>query len=192
MALIENYIVAATNYAIASTSLEIKEGMFVALIAAGVRRATTGDDAKILGVAGDTKSTSASGMPGVGKAYIGADSSGAAVSINMQNRASDYFDETKSSGKLTVYHSGGEFATDQWTAVTAGQIGAYLKVVCDGSALNTGKLTYDGATKGNNTVAMLVGAPGAYPSGVPGTDINGDMALGGDNNNQYLVFKLLV
>jgi len=186
MALIENYIVAATNYAIASTSLEIKEGMFVALIAAGVRRATTGDDAKILGVAGDTKSTSASAMPGVGTAYT----TGGAT-IGMQNRASDYFDETKSSGKLTVYHSGGEFATDQWTAVTAGQIGAYLKVVCDGSA-NTGKLTYDGATKGNNTVAMLVGAPGAYPSGVPGTDINGDMALGGDNNNQYLVFKLLV
>jgi len=41
-------------------------------------------------------------------------------------------------------------------------------------------------------VAQLTGAKGAYPSGVPGVDINGDMALKGDNNNQYIVIKLLV
>jgi hypothetical protein len=38
------------------------------------------------------------------------------ISAGWQNRVSDMFDETKASGKMTVYHSGGEFATDQFAA----------------------------------------------------------------------------
>jgi hypothetical protein len=182
MALVEKYHVVASVYDVDSSTLDIKEGMFVALTANGVRRVTTGDDGKVLGVAGDTKSDSASAMPGVGTGYISGGNT-----VNFQNRVSDYFDETKASGRITIYSGGGEFATDQWTTVVAGDIGKFLKV--DEA---TGTLTLDGTAKTADTVAMLTGAPGSYPSGVPGVDINGDIALGGDNSNQYIEFKLLV
>lgn len=176
MALIEIYHVVADNYPVDPNTAEIKEGMFVALNGAnGVRRVTTGDDSRVLGVAGDTKSTSASGMPGT---YPG-----------WQSRVSDSFDETKASAKLTVYHSGGKFATDQFvdTNMDATKLGYYLKV-----SESTGQLTYDGAAKTADSVAVLVKAAGTYPSGVPGVDLNGDMALRGDNSNQYIEFKLII
>lgn len=183
MALIERYHVIATIFDVDPSTAEIKEGQFVFLTANGVRRvdATALAVSQVLGVAGDSKSTSSSYMPGVGTAYV----SGGGT-VKFQNRASDYFDETKASGKITVYNGGGQFATDQWTGLVAGDLGKYLKV-------NTsGVLVLDGTTKGTDTVAMLVGAPGSYPSGVPGVDIGGDMALGGENSNQYVEFKLLI
>jgi len=181
MALVEIYHVVADGYPVDSDSLEIKEGMLVRLTSAGIRRVTTGDDAFVLGVAGDTKSTTASAMPGV---YTG-----------WQNRASDYFDETKASGKMTVYHGGGTFATDQFvdTNMTAANLGHYL--IADET---TGTLKYGGANMGTlytadtPPLAQLTGAAGSYPSGIPGVDINGDMALKGDNTNQYIVYKLLI
>jgi len=180
MALVEIFHVVANEYAldVTSTPPDIKEGMFVAFNAAnGIRRvdAVTGIT-RVVGIAGDTKSSSASAMPGV---YPG-----------WQNRVSDSFDETKASAKLTVYSGGGAFATDQYVSggnIDAAHVGDYLKV-----AVGTGTLEYDGTSKGVNTVAQLTGAPGVYPSGVPGTDINGDMALKGDNSNQYIVIKLLI
>jgi len=52
-------------------------------------------------------------------------------------------------------------------------------------------MAIDGSTKTANSIAILTRAAGTYPSGVPGVDLNGDMALGGDNDNQYIEFKLL-
>ena len=181
MALVEIFHVVASEYPVDAESLEIKEGMLVALTSAGIRRVTTGVKGKVTGIAGDTKSTSASAMPGV---YPG-----------WQNRVSDSFDETKASAKITVYSNGGAFATDQFvdTNVDASKIGHYL--IAD---TTTGTLKYGGADAGTlaaahtPAVAQLTGAAGAYPSGVPGTDLNGDMALKGDNTNQYIVIKLLV
>jgi hypothetical protein len=188
MAIIPIYHVVADNYPVDPNTLDIKEGMFVALNGAnGVRRVTTGDQGKVIGIAGDTKSSSASSMPGI---YPG-----------WQNRVSDSFDETKASAKLTVYHSGGKFATDQFvtTNLDASHLGQYLLV-----SESTGTLALDGATKTANTVAQLTRPAGLYPSGVPGidieqsggtigfNDINGDMALRGDNSNQYIEFKLLI
>lgn len=184
MALVEIFHVVANEYAIDTGSSEIREGMLVALNgASGVRRvdATTGV-LGTLGVAGDTKSTSASAMPGV---YPG-----------WQNRVSDSFDETKASAKLTVYMSGGAFATDQYVAsqsLVAANLGHYL--IAD---TTTGKLKYGGADAGvlaaahTPAVAQMTAIPGSYPSGVPGVDINGDMALKGENTNSYLTFKLLI
>jgi hypothetical protein len=124
----------------------------------------------VLGIAGDAQSTSASSMPGI---YDG-----------WQNRVTDSFNETAASGLMTVYHGGGEFATDQFeTDVLSALTGAALY----GSA--TGKLQ---AASSGSAVAVLTKAAGSYPSGVPGVDINGDMALKGANNNQYIEFKLLV
>jgi hypothetical protein len=47
-----------------------------------------------------------------------------------------------------------------------------------------------------NTSGVIVGRltqlAGAYPSGVPGTDVNGDSAVSGDNSNTYIEFKLVI
>jgi len=189
MALVEKYHVVAAMYPVDNTTsvsggsapADIKEGQWVFLGTGvlGVRRvdATAGAVTKVLGVAGDTKSSTASSMPG--------------VKTGWQNRVSDGFNETKASAKITVYYGGGEFATDQFTnagtALNAAAVGSYLKVNTDGV------LAFDHATvKSTSTVAMLTRAAGVYPSGVPGTDINGDMALGGDNANTYIEFKMLI
>jgi hypothetical protein len=176
MALIEIYHIVASSQPVDPASLEIKEGMLVALTGDGARRVTTGDAGKVFGIAGDTKSTSASAMPGI---YSG-----------WQNRVSDYFDESKASAKLTVYHSGGEFATDQYVAsgsLNASGIGGYLE-----ADETTGKMKWQATTRTVASVAQLTGAAGVYPSGVPGVDINGDMALKGENDNEYITIKLLV
>ena len=183
MAIIPLYYVVAGSYDVDPDTNDIKEGMLVAFNgAAGVRRVQSGDKAKVLGIAGDTKSTSGSSMPGVQEGW--------------QNRVSDGYNETKASGKLSVYHSGGEFVTDQFVATNMDDptyVGQYL--IADES---TGTLKVGGAdpgtlvAAGTPPVAMLLVAAGAYPSGVPGTDVNNDAALGGDNSNEYITIKLLV
>lgn len=182
MALIEKFHVVAAERAVA-TGQTIKEGQCVALNTLGQvvleGTAIAGDASspyyRTYGIAGDTKSTTASAMPG--------------VATGWQNRASDYYDETKASGKMTVYHSGGEFATDQFTSNVAA-LTPYSALYANGgllSAAGEGGPTYE-----TYVVAYLTQADGAYPSGVPGTDINGDMALSGDNSNTYIEFKLVI
>ena len=178
MALIPLFHLVPAKATVDPDSEEISQGMFVALNgAAGVRRVETGDQGKVYGVAGDNYATSSTNysMPGLASGW--------------QNRQSDSYNETQASGMMSVYHSGGEFATDQFvdTNVDATKVGHYLKV--DES---TGTLAYDGAAKTANSVAVLTRAAGTYPSGVPGTDLNGDMALSGANSNQYIVFKLII
>jgi hypothetical protein len=177
MALVEIYHVVAANRAVA-TGESIKEGQIVSLNTSG-QVVLQGASYKIpYGLAGDTKSTSASSMPGVASGW--------------QNRVSDYFDETKASGKMTVYHSGGEFATDQFASNVASAS------IMDALYARSGVLDTidqdgnDNTTAGVVTVARLVKAAGAYPSGVPGVDINGDIALGGENSNTYIEIKLLI
>jgi len=173
MALIEKFHVVASEMDVL-TGETIKEGMVVSLT-------TSSDVTKVVkqraayptpfGIAGDTKSTSASAMPG--------------VDTGWQNRVSDYYDETKASGKMTVYHSGGEFATDQFNANVAS------------ATILTALYAYEGLLDTTNAqsdiiVGYLTKLDGSYPSGVPGTDINGDMALSGDNTNTYIEFKLVI
>jgi hypothetical protein len=189
MAIIPLYYVVAGSYDIDPDTKDIAEGACVALNkAAGARRVESGDEGRVLGLAGDTKSSSASSSPGVGTGW--------------QNRVSDGYNETKASGKLTVYHGGGEFVTDQFIddgSITVDNVGYYLKSDAYGKlALDAG-----GTAKTANTVAQLVAPPSLYPSGVPGTDINQDSALAGVNydganaavvpsDNYYIVVKLLV
>ena len=173
MALIERYHVVAAERAVASGE-SIKEGQIVSLNAAGevILQGSSGLELVPYGIAGDTKSTGESSMPGIDSGW--------------QGRVSDYFNETKASGKMTVYHSGGEFATDQFTAAVASEdVGAPLY------ALN-GVLCTAGESTDSGIVARLVRAAGTYPSGVPGTDYNGDMALTGENDNTYLEIKLAI
>jgi len=173
MALIERYHVVAAERTVASGQT-ILEGQVVSLNSAGsVILQGTGTYDKIpYGLAGDTKSTTASSMPGVASGW--------------QNRVSDYFDETQASGKMTVYHSGGEFATDMFaTNVASATIMAPLYGVV--GYLDTAD-TYSTSV----VVARLVKAAGSYPSGVPGIDINGDQALSGANSNTYCEIKLVI
>jgi len=174
MALVELYHVVAANRAVKSGTT-IKEGMIVSLDSSGDVVPVDGTNAWPYGIAGDTKSTSASSMPGVASGW--------------QNRASDYFDETKASAKITVYHSGGEFATDQYntTNVTDSSVPG---TVLYGSA--TGILDTADPLGTAQVVAVLLKAAGAYPSGVPGVDINGDIALGSESSNEYIEVKLMI
>jgi hypothetical protein len=175
MALVELYHVVAANRAVKSGTT-IKEGMIVSLDVSGEVVPVDGTNAWPYGIAGDTKSTSTSSMPGVASGW--------------QNRASDYFDETKSSAKMTVYHSGGEFATDQFLGTDIDDSTAPGTLLYPTIA---GILGVVGSDAGAGVpVARLLVAAGAYMSGVPGTDINGDIALGGENDNEYIQIKLLV
>ncbi len=176
------HVVAAEKLVLAGQS--ILEGQVVTL------DATTGDvvlqgylsQNVPYGIAGDTKNTGLSSMPGV---YSG-----------WQNRASDYFDETKASGKMTVYHSGGEFATDQFAANVV-SLGAYMSPLYGYNGLLD---THDGAST-SVIVGYLTKLAGSYPSGVPGVDLNGNQALqsgsatstgvAGDAN-EYIEFKMMI
>jgi len=167
MALVEKFFVVASEHPVGTS--DIKEGQVVKLNSSRMIVPYDGDGV-VLGIAGDTKSTSASAMPGV---YPG-----------WQNRVPDGFDETKASGLMTVYENGGEFATDQYEDdVLTALPGVNLY------ASSNGKLQ---ATSSGNAIAVLTRAAGPYISGVPGIDINGDMALRGEHSNQYIEFKLLV
>lgn len=170
MALIEMFHVVAAERPVASGQT-IKEGQIVSLNTSG-EVVLQGAAATVpYGLAGDTKSTTASSMPGIASGW--------------QNRVSDYFDETKASAKMTVYHSGGEFATDQFaTNVASATIMAPL--YAQNGVLETL------STQSQVIVAYLVKAAGTYPSGVPGVDLNGDQALTGDNSNTYCEIKLVI
>jgi len=179
MALVERFHVVAAEKAV-NAAATIKEGQIVSLAADGtVILQSTDTYTRIpYGIAGDTKSTSESYMPGIASGW--------------QNRVSDYFDETKASAKMTVYHSGGEFATDQFNAnVASAVIGQTLYG-------NLGLLDTSDEIGGTTyPVARLITAAGSYPSGVPGVDINGDIALSGDattgsGGNTYIEIKLLI
>ena len=127
---------------------------------------------RVVGVSGDTKATGESGMPFVG----GSNAAG------FQNRVSDGFDETKASGQITVYHSGGTFASNQYVAGSY-VVGDQLYV---GTGANAGKLT-----KTDPGLAQVVAeckkVPGPYDSGVPGLDVNGSITMG-----DYIEFILKV
>jgi hypothetical protein len=180
MALIEKFHVVASHHPVGASA--IIEGQLVKIDSSGdiVPHAGSGT---VLGVAGDTKSTDTVGLPGAADSVvIGAVN----TTQDTVNRVSDLYggrDETGASGRMTVYHGGGEFATDQFeTDVTSAAVGDLL-YGSTGSKLQAASL--------GDAVAVLTRAAGAYESGVPGVDINGDIALGGDNSNQYIEFKLL-
>ena len=171
MALIERYHVVAAERAVAAGET-IQEGQIVSLNASGEVVKQSSNFTVPYGIAGDTKSTSGSAMPG--------------IVAGWQSRASDYFDETKASGKMTVYHSGGEFATDQFSAnVASATIGDPLYA-------NNGMLCTAAESVTSGVVGRLVQAAGMVMSGVPGVDVDGDMALSGDNSNTYLEIKLTI
>ena len=170
MALVEMFHVVAAERPVAEDQT-IMEGQIVSLNTSGEVVLQGAAAVTPYGLAGDTKSTTASSMPG--------------IVTGWQNRASDYFDETKASAKMTVYHSGGEFATDMF-ATNVASAAIMAELFAQDGMLETH------STQSQLVVAYLVKADGAYPSGVPGVDINGDQALSGENSNTYIEIKLVI
>lgn len=185
MALIELYPVIADHYAIKAGE-EIIEGQF------GKLDSTTGElvvcdgstSELALGICGDTKSTSVSGLPTTNDSSQGA----------FVNRVSDSFDETKASGRMTLYHSGGKFATNMFVSGLTYNPGDALYVSKGTTPANVGKLTNASADNDSGqVVAYVVRVPGPYDSGVPGLDATlslsgaGTLSLG-----SYMELKLNV
>ncbi len=178
MALIPLYHVIADEVPVSSAA-SIMMGSFVKLsgtATAPVIIQATGVASEIAyGVAGDTKNTSTPGIPSTNPAHIGVDG----TEVKFTNRVSDPYDETRASGKITVYHSGGKFATDQYDTTLTYAPGEPLYVGAAGKLQNV--------NAGSGQIVGRVVSEGAYMSGVPGIDINGDISLG-----DYLIFKLVI
>lgn len=182
MALIPVHHTIATQFAVASGSGNVTEGMGVALAA------DTASDMKpyvklpdtnggfTIGLAGDSKLASTSGNAYSASVVV----NGSGSTRTTTNRVSDMFDETLASGKITVYMGVGEFLTDQYVssefnAYDDNAAGATLYVVQSGA--NAGKLTTTSSNNGNK-VGYLIAAQNDYPSGVPGTVVDGSTSLG--------------
>jgi len=179
MALIVEYHVVADMYPVGDTA--ISAGMIVSLNAAGNVIPTAGADSAItLDVAGD------SALAGQGQTTAYADqvligagggfSSGAGGTQRWtENRVSDFYDETAASDKITVYNGGGKF----W--VSSDLIGAASAAPAINSIMESSATAGNwdvGAAAADTTVGICVAAAQAYPSGVPGTDVQGSITLG--------------
>src|SRR3990170_4087075 len=128
MALIPEFHVVADHYPVNADVTNLIEGMFVMLNSAGEAiKATGGSGTRALGVSDDTKSTSQSGLPATNESSQGA----------FVNRVSDTFDETKASGRITIYHSGGKFASNQYEASPSEPYAVGLPLYVSGNALLT-------------------------------------------------------
>lgn len=173
MALIEEYHVVADSLTIDASVTNMIAGMFGMFNSTGnIVIATGAASTRAIGVSADTKSTSVSGLPATNSSSQGA----------FVNRVSDSYDETKASGRVTLYHAGGRFASNQYVA-------APVATYTPGCALyvSSGGLLTPDASANAQVVATCVAVPAAFPSGVPGIDITGSLTLG-----NYIDFILLV
>ncbi len=195
MALIEVFHVVATELPIDATgSPDLPQGMLVGLDANGNIQLCDGTTDFAMGIAGDSRSSGTTSFTPESNSALsrnpktsltGALVTGAfgAQQRFTQNRVADNFNEVLASGKMTVYHGGGEFWTDQYE--TIGQDGSSVREFVPGTRLwcsqpetagtndtetnNGGRFTDEGSTI-NQIVGFTLRSPTNYPSGVPGTD----------------------
>lgn len=173
MALIVEYHVVADQYPVGASA--ITAGMVVAIANDLVVPAPTGTDPDqdAIGIAGDSALSSEGQTTAYSdEVYIGADGG---TTKYTSNRVSDFYDETAASGKITVYNGGGKFwvSTDLFDAPANVSAGVALGV----SGTTAGEWEENSITD-DDIVAMAVGSSQAYPSGVPGTDVDGSLTLG--------------
>lgn len=179
MSLIEIYHVVADMYPVdPDWTNQIIEGHFVMLDANGLIHLSTGAANTVtIGVAGDTLSNTTPGTPfsnwPFGSLVVGSKGS----PWGTVNRVSDFMNETVASGLMTVYHSGGRFASNVYDVVNY-VVGQALYTNDHGHLTNI-------ASVNAQVVATVVATPAAWPSGVPGTDIDQSISLG-----DYIDFKL--
>jgi len=150
-----------------TTNGTIEAGQLVELSGAGfVQLVDTAGD-RPLGIAGDNLMNAGGGTPYSASLTIGA---GGNRQTSTQNRVSDFFNETVASALLTVYNGGGRFLTDQYADLSYSP-NDQLYADANGDFSNT-------SAGSAVVVGVCVTVPGAYPSGVPGTDVSGSITLG--------------
>ena len=165
MALIVEYHVVADMYPVGASA--ISAGMIITLDATGLAVPApigTSVGKVAVGIAGDS-ALAAEGQttPYSAQVVIGADGAGTRWT---ENRVTDFYDETTSSQKITVYNGGGKFWVDEdlfdnASAIAAGDL--LMPSATTAGEWNEGALTDD-------IIAVTVGSNQAYSSGVPGTD----------------------
>jgi hypothetical protein len=171
MALIVEYQVVADMYAVGDTA--ISAGMLVELNAAGQVIPAAGGQAStvVLGVAGDS-ALAAQGRTTAYSAQVTLGADGANTRWT-ENRVSDFYDETAASNKITVYNGGGKF----WISDDLHSGGTLaINANMEASAV-AGSWDQSAVTLGAR-VGICVSASTAYPSGVPGTAVDGSISLG--------------
>lgn len=195
MALIEVFHVVASELPIDATdTTDIPQGLLVSLDANGQVVPCDGDTMECVGVAGDTRSTGITSFtPESGSSLsrnpktslTGALVTGAwgAQQRFTQNRVADNYNEVFASGKMTVYHGGGEFWTDQYEITNS--VGGVINYTPASTLFPSGAGEADTAleaqvvrsgrfTQEASTIGVIIGrvltTPTSYPSGVPGTE----------------------
>lgn len=164
MALITRYHNIASQFSVDpdhnATTTPIQQGRLVRLDTNRYVQRASGTT--VLGIAGDSLATDAGYSAYADSLVINP----AGATRSTSNRVSDAFNETLASGKMTVYHGGGEFHTDQYVAApTAGWDTPGVSLYSSSAGL----LTSDNAGS-DRVVGYLIQGPSAYSSGVPGTE----------------------
>ncbi len=172
MALIVEYHVVADMYPVGTTA--ISAGMLISLNASGQAIPSAANpDQQSIGIAGDSRLAA----EGQTTAYsdqvtIGA---GGAGTRYTENRVSDFYNETLSSQKITVYNGGGKFWISSDLFNNNGASCSPGLLIGLGTA--AGEWT-DTAVTDDDVCGVCLGGAQAYPSGVPGTDVSGSITLG--------------
>lgn len=176
MALIEELHVLADMFPInPATNPMFIQGWHAMLDANGFAMPATGAaNTYAIGICADrTDNTGIDGRAYAADLVINA----AGSTLRTQNRVSDFYNEALSSGKVTVYHGGGRFSTDQFLATdtfltTTTVTGCRLYVDATHVVTNI-------AAANVQVVGRVLVPPREYPSGVPGTDTaDGSITLG--------------
>lgn len=200
MALIEVFHVVATQVPIdANNNTDIPQGRLVTLDANGnavlALDANAGGATAPIGIAGDSRSSGTTSFtPESGSALSRNPTTSLTGSLVLgaygdqqrftQNRVADNFNEVLASGKMTVYHGGGEFWTDQYEIVDQDNVtattytpGTQLYASSVGAGGAQGRFSDEAsaaadALNAGAVVGVTLTAPTGYPSGVPGTGPN--------------------
>lgn len=186
MALIEELHVLPDMYDVnPSTNPSVVAGQVITLDSSGYAVKATNTSGFVVGIAGDStiEETEDGEKNSPEQEALVLNSKGA--SRNTSNRVSDAFDESLASAKLTVYNANGRFWTDQYETDSGGPVTYAIGESLYSSA--NGKLLNDSNSSSAPFVGVVVGTPQAYPSGVPGTDVEGSISWG-----TYLNFLLRV
>ena len=178
MALIVGQHVIADHYPIA-VDTTVSAGMLVELSAGLIIPATT-SSVNAIGVAGDSNVTNTQTTAYSAEVVIGSQDADTARTRWTSNRVSDMYNETLGSGRITVYHGGGKFWISDDLVDDNPDIAAGDKLAV--SATTAGEWGETATNTVGDFIAIAVGAPQLYPSGVPGAivndSVNGSMAIG--------------
>ena len=240
MALIEVFHVTASNVSISpNVSTDIPQGLLVQLSNThpyeGEPERCDGDSTTQMpfGIAGDSRSTGTTSYSAESGSALSRDPKntleGALITgaygiaqRYTQNRVADGYNEVMASGKMTIYHSGGEFWTDQYEIVESNgtTLCSYFPGLClfasgvessstiiqknvnleSETSQMKGRFT-DEVPSSNAKLSAAVGCgvmmqtPTAYPSGVPGTDTGFTTLPEGGNSltfGNFIHVKLLL